>query len=79
MQKQQIDIGVREEPAATKTAGCHQREIPRTLRAGGDDLAPQPQQHGIDQGGAAGECGTSVTCGGKFLLDGSGFLCVQVP
>ena len=89
VQKQQIDIGVGKKPAAPESAGGHQREILWAVRSRSragleavwrtdDDFAPEPLHDRIDQRRAPGERRAPVAGDGEFLLDGSGFPCVQL-
>ena len=77
VQKQQIDIGVGEQPLAAKAAERDQRETGRTIFFRADVLIPKTQQDRFDDRGAAEDCGATVAGGGKIVLNARRLLGVE--
>ena len=79
MKKEEVDIGMRKQPAPTESAGGDQCKAFGPFRLGGNDFSPEAKQDRFDDRGALGERNITLASNRKFLLDTRGFRCVQVP
>ena len=80
VQEEQVDVGVRKEPAAAVASGGDEGEVfwgvfvfragvrGRVFR-GDDDLVPQRLDDGIDECGAVSDGAAAIGGAGKFLFD----------
>jgi hypothetical protein len=79
MQEEEVDVGVRKEPAAAESAERNQHKAGGAVFFRGDDLLPEALYDGLDQAGALLYGSAAVARISKLLLDPGGFFRVQVP
>ena len=79
VEKEQIDVGVGEEPAASESSSGDESEIGGPGFIGGDDVAPQPREDFFDEAGACFDAGAAVAGGLKFPLDARRFVVERTP
>jgi len=79
VEKEDIHIGMREEPAAAETAQGGQGEAGRAAFVGGNDLLPQPARDGFDQTGAFANGPAAVAGQVELLLNPRGLFAVEIP
>src|ERR1700686_2494351 len=79
IQKKQIDIGIRKQPAAPEAPSCHQREAARTSFVGRHQIPPKTLENLFDQPRPLRDRRTSVSGQSKLARNSRGFLSDRIP
>ena len=69
VQKKNVHIGVRKEPAPAESAQRHKRKIGRPVQLGRDQLLPQPERNGFNESGARQDGCAAIAIFRKIILD----------
>ena len=78
VQKQNINVGIREQPSAAEAAQRDEGEIGGAIRLGRDQFPPQAAGDGFDKGGSACDGGAAVARGVEILLEAREFLRIEI-
>ena len=79
MEKQQINIGVREEPASSEASRCHEGEARGSVFSGGHDIPPKPLENVFDEPRPLRYRGAAVSCSREAVRNSRRLLGQRTP